>query len=67
MPAHRIISDEKLDRLRQVAAMRWKTPSNKELAEELGVSQRTVEAYITRFMRDPAVSRGSTDAKIASV
>lgn len=62
----RKVTDVQLERLKQVAEARSRTPSNKELAFELGVSLRTVESYITLFMRDPAVSHGAASAKIAS-
>lgn len=66
MPRTSTLSDEQLNQLREVAHTRKSTPSNKQLAFEMCVSERTIEFYITRFMREDAVSRGTFDAKIAS-
>lgn len=66
MPRPRKASDEQLKRLQEIAEVRWSTPSNKELAFEMHIAERTVEFYITKFMRELAVSRGTFGDKIAS-
>jgi hypothetical protein len=48
------LTKAQLARIAKVAATRKKLPSNESLAKEMSVSLRTIEFYITRFMRKPA-------------
>lgn len=50
-----------LAHLAAVAKMRKRIPSNRSLASLMDVSERTIEFYMTKFMRKPArIRRSST-------
>jgi DNA-binding NarL/FixJ family response regulator len=59
------LSPENRARLAEVARLRMQTPSNKELANECHCSERTVEFYISEFMRELAVPRGTQSEKMS--
>lgn len=53
--------------LRRVATVRMLMPSNKELARQCGVSERTVEEYIKRFMGISTDSRETNAGMMSRV
>jgi hypothetical protein len=66
MPRISPLTMEQRDRLRNVAETRAGTPSNRQLANEMGTSERLIEYYVRKYQhemerdkRDIAVSRGS--------
>lgn len=69
MPRPRIVNDEQRERLAWVARTRRSLPSNKQLAYEMGVSERTIEAIMTQLvrglLRKPTNSIDLADAKIS--
>lgn len=56
MPRPRIVDDSDIAELRRVAHVRASLPTNKELADRIGCAERTVEHYISEFMREAPVS-----------
>lgn len=52
MPRPRIVNDEQRTRLLRIAIIRRMLPSNKQLARDCGVSERTIELIMTRMVRD---------------
>jgi DNA-binding CsgD family transcriptional regulator len=48
------LTKRQLQTLRKVARSRSRIPSNRQLAKELGIAVRTVEHYLTRYLRKPA-------------
>lgn len=66
MPRISPLTTDQRDRLRAVAETRAGTPSNRQLANEMGTSERLIEYYVRKYQhemerdkRDIAVSRGS--------
>jgi DNA-binding CsgD family transcriptional regulator len=56
------VNDEQRERLLQIASQRRSLPTDKQLAEELGVSLHTVKGY----MRGLILFRVVTDANISA-
>lgn len=66
MPRISPLTTDQRERLRVVAETRAGTPSNRQLANEMGTSERLIEYYVRKYQhemehdkRDIAVSRGS--------
>lgn len=53
---------EDLDRLRKVATERKCMPTNRELAEQMHVSERTIRFWLARFMAEQPLSRETSDS-----
>jgi transposase len=66
MPRISPLTTEQRERLRAIAETRAGTPSNRQLANEMDVTERLIEYYVRKYQhamerdkRDVAVSRGS--------
>lgn len=67
MPRPRIITDEKRERLLAVVLLRERIPSDKQLAEECGVSVSAIRQAMTlmRMLHDSADTEPKDSANIA--
>lgn len=68
MPRISPLTTEQRERLRAIAETRAGTPSNRQLANEMDVTERLIEYYVRKYQaerdkRDIAVSRGSVQCE----
>jgi len=52
MPRISPLTTEQRDRLRVVAEARAGTPSNRQLANEMGTSERLIEYYVRKYQHE---------------
>lgn len=52
MPRISPLTTEQRDRLRTVAEARAGTPSNRQLANEMGTSERLIEYYVRKYQHE---------------
>lgn len=64
MPRISPLTTEQRDRLRNVAEARASTPSNRQLANEMGTSERLIEYYVRKYQHEMERREGNnTDVR----
>ena len=64
MPRISPLSTDQRERLREVAETRAGTPSNRQLANEMGTSERLIEYYVRKYQHEMEErQRNNTDVR----